>query len=242
MNVTEIIGRLALMLEHGDYKTAWSASGELVNDSEQTVLLQAVFQETGAYTVQFAINGKDLTNSFSSRKTRATVTWKVEGNTVQRVIDVVNGTSISGTAQGVTVEVEDLSTGSDKTPYVVSVQVTKGTRPNVQQPPYQTVPRFTIEDGDTTPVDITIPQNDGVISVKILMFPIFIGSEFPDDQPQFDYETIFFRGFSSAAANFSTYLLQNTWIPVPSGTTKLTILQGADGIGMAYTIFFGIDG
>jgi hypothetical protein len=104
--------------------------------------LQSIFDEPGMHTVQFGVIPPEPSQDFVDEEwqaSEATITWSVFGGIVLRKMSVLNGSMISGVAQGVTVVIKD-TTGpfpdSSDNPvyplarkYRVTAQITKGVRP-----------------------------------------------------------------------------------------------------------------
>jgi hypothetical protein len=151
--------------------SSWSASGTLRTlNTDDVVTLQADFEESGPYTLQFSVNAENVPTDVNPI---AYIDWKVEGNWVHREITLISGTSISGTAEAVRVQIRDNDPGGIPGPtgieYQVSVQVAKGTRPNIQQPAiYANQVNKNVAAavmGVPGSTDIPVPQGIGVVSV-----------------------------------------------------------------------------
>lgn len=240
MNDSEMIGQ-----DTGKPKDGWSQSGPLSGTGglspSSNVTLQANFPESNDYTVQFGIVGPDESSSAGARKTQAIITWTVEGNHITRQIDVVNGTSITGTAQAVHVDLVDLSTlsggpaGSHE--YTGSISVAKGSRPSVQQPPYLTGALASLNPGGDVS-GILVPQGAGVISVKVEVVAQLIGTHLnPDDVVvQFMASAVVLKQYSP--------LIDDGWVPLPSGCTLIRFVSTIAVGTIGYILYptFGIDG
>lgn len=169
-------------------KNGWQASGRLIMlDTTRKVSMQADFADPGNYTVQFSTEAKNVAGVSGRKSTpKARIQWSVEGGTIDRIINVVNGVSISGVAQGVRVEIYDATpSGSGFLPgfdpsYLVACQVVKGIRANVEQPP-----QLILDNDDlgtmnagfiTVPANSSsnayeIPFNAGPVSVNVTVSP-----------------------------------------------------------------------
>jgi hypothetical protein len=140
--------------------------------------MQVDFPVSDYYTVQFYIvppnsqkvapappNPSDLFNS------EALVTWSVEGNFVRRRITVGNGAVLSGTGQGVKVELYDalpagLVLGGPPGPtYPASIQVARGTRPTNAAPPQLNGGTFDVAPGSS--ILVPVPNDSGATSVNV---------------------------------------------------------------------------
>jgi len=222
-------------------KDGWAQSGELPGSGglspANSITLQADFPDSNNYTVQFGVVGPDESASSGERKTQAIITWAVEGNHITRRIDVVNGTSITGTAQGCHVEVVDLSFHVN--PYTVSISIAKGSRPSVQQPPYLTPnPAFIALDPGGGAGAVLVPNDAGVISIKSEVVAELLGDHLnPDDiVVQFFASAVVLKQYSP--------LIETGWVPLPSGTTAVRYLSffNAGTVGYLCYTTFGIDG
>lgn len=122
-------------------KVGWSQSGKLKTRVASTVSLQVNFPEGKAsmYTVQLGVSGPNnpvFPNDKGVFRALVTVTWSVEGNTVQRIFDLCDGLTITGAGQAVHVVVNDATlqhaqggptnAGSE---YDVTILVVPGVRP-----------------------------------------------------------------------------------------------------------------
>lgn len=216
----------------------WAQSGELVPGSlARSVSMQASF-EPGNYTIQFnVINPNTLQQVDEYIRTRATITWNINGVYVTRTIDVVNGTSISGTAEAVNVRVFDDSNivSTDVVPYNVTVQATLGTRPSVQQPPYYTLNQIELgtSDNQSIPFDPAI----GAISVSVAVAPFVAG------QVILDNEILVFQSSESGAILKAYDPRTFQWVPLASGCKRIDIVTALSvATGATAQITFGIDG
>lgn len=213
----------------------WSASGPLVAlDTDINVHLQVDFPDSGPYTLQFSL---ELPSTIAGPiVTIAEIDWKVEGNWVHRTVNVRSGTSVSGTAEAVKVRIRDDSKVFIGEQYTVSVQVAKGTRPAVQQPP-----TYQPEQGGTGIVAgastiFLVPQNSGVIAVWLSVI---------DDNAV----PIMPAAGSVVASIGSTFFTSNyvdltkpVWTPIPPGTTQIQVFNaGGANVTVAAPIY-GIDG
>lgn len=129
----------------------WSQSGPLVQFSgSQRVKCQANLPESTVYTVQFNIvppsprtfGGENYVFAY---RAISVIKWSVEGSYVQRMIDIGNGTAISGPAQGFNLWVQDESDTSIVTPLPSPATITNGS-PTVSW----------ANAGDLTPGDLVV--------------------------------------------------------------------------------------
>jgi hypothetical protein len=118
-------------------KGGWSQSGLLQTFvSTDKVKCQANMPRSIYYTVQFAITAPspvEFSNGAGGLipypfvyRAVATVRWNVEGNNVQRQLDVGQGTVISGPAQGFSVSVQDATDSTTSFPLFGFADVTTG--------------------------------------------------------------------------------------------------------------------
>ncbi len=220
----------------------WSQSGTLVvGDLLKEVSLQANFPEAEYYTVQFNVEQP----ASNSPDVIAEVSWTVEGNTVRRRISVGNGTSISGTGAALSVKVRDATIlGPTGEKYNVSIQVSKGTRPNPGQPVFL---RAIPAPGSGTPyigvigpaasIDVPIPQDAGVISANVEIFGV-AGAAVGLEQVAVSQLNPLIVG-----AGFKAYypLIEVGFVPVfPSATVLRIFNLGPSTVDV--TVLFGIDG
>lgn len=242
-------------------KTGWSASGVLETPSTATpiptkaVRLQVDFGEKRAeyYTLQFSLIPPPNVPSAVLLRARAQINWSVEGNFNRRELQVLNGTAVSGVGQGVAITLTDDSIDNIGLPtsveYTASVQVAKGTRPNITHPPLfnpRTLdvvlggpgipgfPPYNIEAGSNSAM--LIPQNAGITSVFFLATNIGAAPANPNDV-SFTFRA---NGVQLAFADWDS---RNIWLPLPPGTTDIevtnTLLAGND---VRITPLYGIEG
>jgi hypothetical protein len=242
----------------------WSASGELVTGGGDGagVNLQAVFPNAGNYTLQFSVQRGD---TYIVRPT-AEITWSVQGNSVNRLVSIGNGLSISGQAEGVSVRIYDSLTenlGFDHwlgLPYLVSMQVVPGTRPNVGQPPtYSPVSYIeenyndaSIETHDigytlaqvlkNRPIKILIPENAGAISfLAHFIWNAPIAGDEPDEF--IPNHHILINQMTGAGYVLATYGHKDAigFIPLIPGCTQIQIVNRSL-MDVRTSFLFGIDG
>ena len=215
------------------HKTAWSVSGDLQsNNASKAVQLQAEFHEIGNYLVQFGIS-KTPGDSINPQ---AELTWSVEGNSVRRVITVVNGVSVTGSAQAVKVKMYDAgSQVAGARDYTGSIQVVPGVRPSQNQPPTLFGAVGTLV--DSAAVTVPLPVDSGIISVLIKVasddvtaaHPIPAGSVYAIQQ-------------DSAGARISVYEPQDyDYVTISRDVTSVSI-KNVSGLTIRYSMTFGIDG
>lgn len=223
-------------------KQGWQVQGNLyVGNPNTTVKLSANFPETGYYTAQFNVTNLPLNGVVT-----ATAIWSVEGNSVQRVISVSSGTTISGPGQGVNIVINDNTTvfGSGAgevpqgTPYSVSVQVSPGSRPSGSNPPIligQPNGAIILPIGPSS-VSFPVPQNSGVTSIEIVAM---------GEQPVAGYAqpNIIVEQLNAGGVIYATYNPVGAgFVPIAPGVASVKI-HNLDTSNYAYAqIFWGIDG
>lgn len=223
-----------------NHKKAWSASGDLVTgNTQRAVTLQTpTFEEPDYYTLQFNLFRPANAAPTEKVAAEAEVIWTVEGNSVRRVITISSGSVISGCGNNAVVKLRDVSTNPSGINYPVSVQITKGTRPAVQQPPMLYGEYFTITPGNS--VTIPIPQNAGVISAYMGIALINAGSIGPI--PNDAIKALFSVGGASLTiAGFDQ--MMSGWVPVPPGADQLAIFWiNASAQDLEGSVIWGIEG
>jgi len=214
-------------------RTGWAQSGDLTPGSGQTANLQKAFEETGSYTVQFNVLGKDESATAGTRITRAQISWTVNGNLIHRFIDVVNGTSITGFADSVNVAVSDFSQGPIS-PYTVTIMVAKGSRPTTQQAPFLNAGNISLLAGAQTHT-LKLPQDVGATCAFVTVVP-----STPDGAiPEFD-ATVSHDSGQGSLKLYNPRAAQ--WVPLASGTTAITVSTGPAAPATLWSVTLGIDG
>lgn len=189
----------------------------------------------GNYTCQFNLD--DPNTASVDVLSRAEIIWKVSGNDVRRVIDVSNGASITGTAEGVSISVFDASSNILVTPkpYTVSLQVVKGSRPSIQQPPTYTTP-VGLNAGAGDIQTVAIPQNIGAVSVSVVVYPFLAGTAIG----AYDVRVAQISATGTLKKVYDPR--QDQWVPLASGVTSIVIGSSLAAPQFDYQVTFGIDG
>lgn len=194
------------------------------------------YPDPGNYTVQFNVTDpNDLNFSGDFVLPRAEIVWSVGGNSIRRVIDCTDGASLSGTAEGVAVNVYDDSniTFSPVVPYVVSIQVAKGTRPAIQQPPTYSLPITLL--GVDAQVEVLIPSDIGAISLAAVVVPSTIGTPIPD-------YSIRVQQSSGTTIRKMYDPRQEFWVPLIAGVDRIQLTSGPTAPATEWQLTLGIDG
>lgn len=222
-------------------KDGWQQSGQLVTgNSDRIVMLQAAFPESGTYTVEIGVTPPLLQSRFFVAE--AEIVWKVEGGFVRRVISVIDGATISGVGQAVSVTIRDVSIDPGAAivlgeTYTVYIQVARGSRPSVEQPPRLIRPSpstliYSVTSiGPTASQVFDVPEDAGVISVYIGAANIVAATP-----------TEFYAIMANPGQNVMIVKDPVGWIPLVPGTNTVT-LTNLDAVNnLIVTLIWGIDG
>lgn len=173
----------------------------------------------------------------------ATINFKVEGVQVQRIVDVGSGVTVTGVAQAIDINLQDLTYtvgGPAGVQYAVSAAITKGTRastslpPTLWQPPAPSTPLPPqLAPGDS--IIIAIPQNAGVVSVEVSLFDITDS----DAEPVFVGVTNFTNG---TVNKFYSPVVEPAFVRVTPGSTSIRIGNNSATDTVQYSVTWGIDG
>ncbi len=220
-------------------KRCWGQQGQLTSGQAGIIQMGCELERPGVVTVQFNVSG----NGGVSVLPVATVFFKANGISVQRQVSVGNGTSISGVAEAVTVQVQDQTNqffGTNTPPattYNVAATVVPGVRAPTNQPPILMTPQgqLTVLPAGGSPLVVPIPQNAGVASAFITA-----QNTAPPVTPA-----------SSVVANFLSSQVQiyyetptGLWVPVAPGAQAIQIANygGTGSAAAIVSCLFGIDG
>lgn len=227
----------------------WGNSGKLVTGvaSQQVQLAKTFDNQIQTHTIQFDGPDNTLVLTGSQIRCRAEVLWMVNGNTVRRLLEVQDGASISGSAQGVNVNVFDRSIVGGATPieYNVSIVAVPGVRPSVEKPP------ILMPDGRTSGLPAlvqnyymtlpaaetatwTIPPNAGVITALITA-----GNR---NNPMAS-DDVAIRHRSAAGTVVNLYDLQGCYkyMPVMPNVATITLTNGTADV-LDVSCLLGVDG
>ena len=147
---------------------------------------QQALPDAGNYTVQFRVSAQtaiDGSNSLGNITPTARIQWSIGGNTVQRIISVYDGASLTGVGDHVRVDLYDETDPADvpsgyEQKYLVAVTVSEGERGTNKQPPTYTtyiVDNENIHFGlayvtSGNYVTVKVPKDAGVISVFVTAY------------------------------------------------------------------------
>jgi hypothetical protein len=242
----------------------WSVSGILgVGDSydgptnvlsvpprpRRQVQLQCSFaRQMQTHTIQF--NGPDNDNLLivgSGVRTQAEILWAVQGNVVRRVVDVLDGTAVSGEAEAVAVNIYDYSNVATNLTYQVAVTVTPGVRGNSQQAPTLRPLGTRASDGTVftygcnlvpaNVVNYAVPPNVGAISALVQAINNAGAASLLD--PELIVSCLAPSG--SALARYG-YNLTGTFQPLPANTATISVQNRHAADTVNVNCVLGIEG
>lgn len=216
-----------------------STSG-LPAPASQQPSLQKDNLEPGEYTIQFQAFPPADGLGFAAY---AIINWKIAGQQITRKVSVANGISISGIAEAVDVTLFDVSQvltvhyPPTALPYKIGVSLSKGTRPNIQQPASLVTNLSAIPVAAGAPVFFTVPDNAGVVSALVL------GAGVSNINPVLPPDIVVSQVNSlGAVLNVWNPAQQGQWIPLSPGTTLLKI-DNQNALQAAFVnVIWGIDG
>lgn len=240
----------------------WGVGRNLITgDTNTTVSMQANF-EPGDYTIQFDLIIdpavlKRVGDAGLILSATALITWSVNGIIVTRVVNVGNGVSVSGNATGVSVVMSDTSFPTNGAPegfgeaYRVSATVTRGTRPDVQQPPILISPNvdgtlgtvgstaiLLVSPTASNPAGVVlVPANAGAISALITV----AGGTGPLLDQSFIVSQVIGDPFGSFTELAKYDPRSFSWCPLAPGTSALVLTNGND-FPLFVQVFWGIEG
>jgi hypothetical protein len=179
--------------------------------------------------VQFEVLGNNLQNH-----PVATITWTVNGNSTRRVIDVLNGMTISGAAEFIQVKVVDTSLSDSAVPYTVAALVTPGARATGPNPP--TLSEFLVSVGPAGSNTVAVPLDAGITSVWVL-----VGPDDPTDS--LDPTKIVVTQQDATGTILRIYTEPNSlgFVPLFPAATVIKIWNNSADDASA-TVIFGVDG
>lgn len=231
--------------------TGWSKTDRLLPGTTDTVQAQVRFKKGGYYTVQFRVvlpAGAVPERVFIL----ADVIWTVAGNAIPRTVSLINGATISGMGESVTVIVRDLSDPSEAVngPYIVSMSIAEGARPGTASQPIFGINMddFNPDKRGITPVvsgaaglviDFTFPPDVGANALYLAVSP---GSFATTEQDVEDFVDVTWRAITLGSLSYRQF---NTWIPlIPSVTGLRVTIDAAAPFGTFYNVqpILGIEG
>lgn len=243
-------------------KNGWSQSGNLITFNQNAgVVLQKEFPGAGNYTVQFGIgntftiaaNGSPTAAPNAVIRPRALISWNIHGSQVEREVSVVNGTSVSGQAEGVTVRLFDgLFTGMAGVAgirYPGLINVSKGIRPT----PGQQAPIFYPDTGvlstgptvildreitlaPTVSLEVDVPR--GCTQVWVTAVD---GANPPTVLTAAEIQVTALNS-TALAAVASWFPLPPFWAQIPPTTDMIRITNFSAAKNINVSLIFGVDG
>ncbi len=230
----------------------WSQSGELltgsslVRGSSKAVNLQAKLQEDDSLTVQFNVEKK---SDFVANP-QAEIVSSVEGNTVRRVVTVIDGASITTRGRNIRVIARDFTDASfgPGRKYVVSILATLGVRAGSKQPPILIPLTYFDMLGVESPIGaaislatgqnntIVIPPDAGVTMVHTAVW-VDTGAAGPvPEQSLFvSHEN------SSTVMKYYDPLTFSDWVPIAPNSSIIRISNNST-FPSYWQVTFGVDG
>lgn len=249
-------GKIRIPVE-GHSNVGWSQSGILQANGSTSVAVQLQVDFTGqiqTHTIQFDGFNDDLDVGAlpaTTAITEAEILWSVKGTTIRRLISVLDGQSISGMAQSVTVNMRDVTINGNGSDYRVGMTVVPGVRANIQQPPSL---RISGENSAAPGVVIpfgtglaagdfatwTIPPNVGAVSAMI-----GVGTRNGGGGPQSLLDSdlaIQYIASNTAVLKRLDVRSGNLWIPLFSGTRTIKAFNNSPTKIIDVSCTIGIDG
>lgn len=212
--------------------------------------VQQIFENPGEFTCQFGITvAKNPTVTKMSNRARALIAWNVDGQPVQRLVSITNGTSVTGIADAVAVQIFDTTVVggfpnyNSNVPYIVTSSVAHGSRPSIQQPPSldlfdpATGLAFTVTAG--TNIFVPLPENIGAVSTFICVAPAPIAGVF-QNTPILNQGAQVGQGQGGTLKLFDPQAYAK-WVPLASGTDRLQLINNS-AFDIVFSVQLGIDG
>jgi hypothetical protein len=237
-------------------KTGWGTSGTLTTgDTSKFVSLQANFadaQGAGSYTVEFS-RGTNV-NADNPIFATAIVQISVEGTTIQRMVSVGDGASLTCVGQSVRIRIIDATFNPPgvgpqvAVDYGVSVTIAPGERGSNKQPPtfvlqVADVPLpqdqggfFQIPAGQTR--TIPVPQDAGAVSLYVTAWN---ETTFTNAVGELTIEQSFGPISPGVATKVYDAANYRDWVPLAPGVTFINLVNHSthDYTG---TVTLGIEG
>jgi hypothetical protein len=214
----------------------WSQSKSLiVGDHVNGLTCQANRLIPGTYTAQFFIGPLSKPIVMGSRKAVAKVSWRINGNEVNRLVDCVDGASITGQAEAFRVEILDASSPTSPqadTTYVVGVNVARGSRATSERPFY-TESNTVITAGGSA--DLVLTPEVGATSV-------FVTAAFPTAGEAAAPGDLTVRQLTASGIAKMYDPLLYTWVPLAPDTTILRFHNNDLANSMVVYTTLGVDG
>jgi hypothetical protein len=201
--------------------------------TNQTSGMETNELEPGEYTLQFGVQPPADGHGFA---TYAVINWKIAGQQQQRIMSIYQGASISGVAEGVSVQLFDQSgdaSVSRQAPYNIIITLSRGTRANTQQPPVLvTTSNLIIPHGLGTKNE-TVPNNAGVISVSVSA---------ANNGVLANTDLAVFEINSAGTLGAFYPNIAIGWNPLVPGSTILTLTNNSTTTDAVLSLIWGIEG
>jgi hypothetical protein len=220
----------------GQARTLTTQSGAVAR-----LMQGAMFQDGGVYTIVFDV----IYPAGLIFACQAMVRWSENGNTVQRIFDVVKGASISTPGRVLDITVfdttpatlpltESIATPGAGTEYTVTALVERGNRPAENKPPtfYGGIGIIPATDTET----IQIPYEAGVMSLLVTATE---NAALPTVKPN-----IFVSFTTAAGGTFGQYdpSVTGGFVPIPPSATEIKITNADSENGAIVSLYWGVDG
>ncbi len=242
-------------------ESGWSTAGTITT---RTGLpggfnLQAKFPELDNYTVQFnveTLDGSEVSPGVRRiSRPQALIEWTAKGNTARRIVDVFEGTSLTGQAESLVVRMydgtiispdsNDLVQAAPGIQYAGSIQVTKGRRVGSLTPARQGVDMIDalgnraiyyagIPIGPGDRFEIPIPNGTG--AQAFLFTYTLLGTVTSD----FEVSAEDVSGLLGNLYNVADD--SGKWLPIPAGAQRIQVRNQAGAGFVQATVWFGVDG
>lgn len=225
----------------------WGIRGKLITgggeDNNKVQLTKTFDQQMKAHTIMFDGMDNNVAGMPGIVITEAEILWSVNSVVVRRVISVQDGASITGIAQGVSVNVIDRSAlGGVHVEYSVGITIAPGTRANIEQPP-SLLPFGVLSSGAAVnyavsvaaggTVTWTVPPNCGAVSAYLTAHQPGVVLTDADFNVGMLVRGILARQFSLSGCN--------RWVPLPPGCSTI-VLTNSTGTAIRASCQLGIDG
>lgn len=243
--------RDVMTIDNRTSQGGWSTSGFITSqDGENSaVKLQAIFPKADNYSVQFSVG----TGNGNLINPTAEIVWSLEGNSVRRLVSVINGLTVTGMAQGASVRVYDavptnMGPMGPQVTYPVGVQIAPGVRAAENQPPTLVISQAPEVPGANsmlfgqsilaagTNIDVQLPIGAGIISAYCTVS----GFGVPTVITEADIQVLHYNSGGFTLKSYDPRLLG--FVPLGPDTTTIRIANfSAAGIYLV-SLTFGIDG
>lgn len=192
-------------------------TGEVLNQPGGIInSLNQAHLEPGVHTLQFQAQPTSGTNQVPL--VEAVVSWKVGGQNLRRRISILDGTSITGVCEGVSVQLQDVTNvfyaipQSPPESYNVMVTLCKGARPSQANPPVLYTSRSVQVPPGNSRV-FPVPIDSGVMAYRVI-------GNLDTTEPD---RSMVARCTGNAPTFFYYPILDNSWIPITPGARTVQV-------------------